>query len=81
MASTSQCSAGFDKRSKRRSGGIFGEGGTVWEMAATSSHNDFHLDFEERHERSACCACVYGDPLVGSSEGAGGGKMAIQISC
>ena len=40
---SSQSSAGFDQRNKRRSGGILGEGGAVWEMTATSLHNDVLL--------------------------------------
>ena len=45
-----QISAGLSQRNKRKSGGILGEGGTVWEMAATSLHNAFLLDSNECHE-------------------------------
>ena len=79
MAST-QSSAGFGKRNKRRSGGELGEGGTVWELAATSLHNDVLLDSAKCHDWAASCAHAYDDALVGSFGGAGGGNMARQIS-
>ena len=45
-----QCSFGFHESNKRRRSGVLGEGGTVWEMAATSLHNDVLLDSEKCHE-------------------------------
>ena len=45
-----QSSAGFEKRNKKRSGGVLGEGGTVLEMAVTSLYNDVLLDSEKCHE-------------------------------
>ena len=38
---------GFDKRNKRRSGGILRKGGTKWKMAATCLHDDVLLDAED----------------------------------
>ena len=49
----SQSSAGFDTRNQRRSGGILGVGGAVWEMAAASVHGDLLLDSEECHDRAS----------------------------
>ena len=67
-------------RKKRRSGGILREGGTVWEMAATSLDNDALLNSEECHEYADHCAYAYDDSLMGSSEGGGSGGMATQFS-
>ena len=62
---SSKSLVGFDERNKRRIGGLLGEGGTVWEMAATSLHSDVLLDSEECHERASHCASIYEDSLVG----------------
>ena len=43
----------------------------MWEMAATSLHNDFLLDSERAAHRADACD----DSLVASSEGAAGGEM------
>ena len=58
---SSQIYFGSDRRNKRRSGVILGEGGTVWEMASASLHIGVFLDSEERHERASHCACDYDD--------------------
>ena len=50
-----QSAVGFDERNKRKSGGILGEGGKVWEMAAASLYDDVLLDSEECHECAADC--------------------------
>ena len=57
--------ADLNERDKRRSGGILGEGGTVWEIAARRLHNDVLLDSEERHERAARRACAHDDSVGG----------------
>ena len=72
---------GFDERNKRKSGGILGEGGAVWKMAAASLHDDVLLDSEERHERAPPCAYAYDDSLVGSAASARGYGIAAQVSC
>ena len=41
---------GLDKRNKRRSGRVLGQGGTEWEVAATSLHSTVLLDPEECDE-------------------------------
>ena len=41
---------GLDKRNERRKCRVPGEGGTEWQVAATSLHNDVLLDSLERHE-------------------------------
>ena len=41
---SSQSSARLGRRNDKRSGGIPGAVGTVWEMAAASLHNDVFLD-------------------------------------
>ena len=76
-----EIAVGFDESNKRRSGGILGEGGTVWEMAATSLHNDVLLDFEECHEGAAHGAHVHDDSLVESLARARGCEMAVKRSC
>ena len=73
-------SPGFDKRNKRRICGLLGEGGTVWEMAATSLHNGVFLDSENVMSERPIALVPTMIGLVESSEGAGGGTMAIQIS-
>ena len=40
----------LDLTNKRRNCRVDGEGGTEWQMAATSLHDDVPLDSEERHE-------------------------------
>ena len=44
--------SGHIKRIEERSGGVLGEGGAAWEMAATRLHNDVFSDSEEHHERA-----------------------------
>ena len=39
--------SGLDKRNERRNCGILGEGGTEWQTATTSLHNDVLLDSQE----------------------------------
>ena len=73
---SSPCAVGFDERNQRRSGGILGEGGPVWEMAATSLHNDVLLSPEECPERASHCIGAYDYSLVGSFAGARGCGMA-----
>ena len=63
----------------RRSGGILGEGGAVWEMAAASLDDDVLLDLEERHERASHCASTYDESLVGNLANAI--DMATKVSC
>ena len=43
-------SLGLGERDEARSGGILGEGGTEWEMAAASLYYDVPLDPEECHK-------------------------------
>ena len=77
---SSQSAVGFDERNKRRSGGISGDGGAVWEMAAASLHNDDFLDAEERHERASHGANTYDDTLLGGPTSARGLAMATKTS-
>ena len=56
---------------KRRGGGIPGEGGTVWEMAATSLHNDVLFNPKKCNERASHCTNACDDSLVGSPASAG----------
>ena len=41
---------GFDKRNKKRCGGVLGESGAVWQMAAASLHDDVLLDSVKCYE-------------------------------
>ena len=52
----------------------------VWEMAATSLHNDVLLDSEKRHVRASHRASACDDSLVGSLASARGLDMATQVS-
>ena len=57
----------FVKGHKGRSGGVLGEGGTVWKMAAARLHNEVCLDYKERYERTTHCTFTYHDSLMGSA--------------
>ena len=71
---------GFDERNKRESGGILGEGRTVWEMATESVHNDVFLESEERYDRASHCAHAGDGSLVGSLASAKDCERTTQIS-
>ena len=65
----------LDTRNKKGNCRVPREGGTEWQMAATSLHDDALLDFE----RDADCADADFDTSVGSMEGAGSGKMTAEV--
>ena len=67
------------KETRGESRGILGEGGIVWEMAASVFNDVFH-NSEERHERASHCAYANNDALLGSRASARGGEKATQIS-
>ena len=49
----------------RRNGEVLREGGAVWEMAATTLHDDFLVDSEELHEPKPQCTFSHLDSVVG----------------
>ena len=71
--------AGLGERDEDRSDGIIGEGGTVWEMAATRLHNNVLFDSDECHERGAYRAYAHDDSLEGSPASARGCEEATNI--
>ena len=58
---------------------VLGEGGTEWQMAATSLPDDILLDSSECHERETNCADADVDTLVGSLDSTRSGKIAAQV--
>ena len=66
-------------RNRRKSGGILGEGGAAWEMAAASLHDIVFPNPKECHQRGANDVAAYDDSLVGSLASARGLEMATIV--